>query len=971
MTQVNNAKPIWLDLKKEYVDDNFDALLNYIHNNRNSYADPFYNTTLDLVKARVEDVLQSIAQRPVYLEDIPQETLIFNIRLLACHLLTFPSAENRTDVLLAMLHNTITLVPKYADELIAMVGNSLKFRKLEKIGVSYNDIIRFQKEIFTHKLCEESKFADKITVTGKLDGNGRIWQTGEGLTITAPGERSVDEKIETLAFSLDTGIGCRLGSFKGEQLKTSESSVFAKMTEFLSSFLKAQEQPLGKSIEKKKLRYAAGEDVVLRVVEVVTNFQDSQNLKWEILVETTDPDYEYLQGKIVYSGPYFGVYLTNYFGRYFRKGDYVCAQVVSPERRTFSIEKQLKEFLVEDTRERYQYDTPIHAQLINQVNRYFNWLGENGANICTYCKEGFEPHDLARLHITMYEYGKNYGKINAEIEEKVTQEDIVAILDEEFDANSIREATIRDFIESTPAPREVKPTNNTNATFEINPTLLPYIIRIFYSHQRNLPNPTERLRYLANAMALAEFLSDMQSLRFLQFSASYLQAIVSFASNDNIHDIGLPDVGEFADAEAVKLRCEILELLKEYGKSEYSQKLNDAITANPEEQPLLSKLARLIHAANSVRETLSAATLNALKREIVKTLSIETDDDVEIDSETRPYLGTESQTVEFKTSLVYPPDNNMQPNLTMQSTNIFKAICGFLNSSIGGTLYIGVNDQGYVTGLSQDMYYLKCQNFDTFSRRHIIDPLIKLLGKEVMTYVHIDAGFDEEVAVIKVDPFPFGVVEMNGIAYVRVDRETRQMTDRVKAQITHEKLLKDRDKANNLLNLQQAKFNRCVAILHDYASSNGGTIANREVEVFEVLPEDGLAACFDLKSRSCKFFSITRMKYVEVTDRSWQNEHLHKNMPIDAFRISGELVHSVSLQLDLHAKNLLIEQYPRTKDDISKDAKDTNVWYYSGKIAGPEALARFYIGLADHIKILDAPILESYIADYTARYLHS
>ncbi|MDE6339462.1 MAG: ATP-binding protein, partial [Muribaculaceae bacterium] len=334
-----------------------------------------------------------------------------------------------------------------------------------------------------------------------------------------------------------------------------------------------------------------------------------------------------------------------------------------------------------------------------------------------------------------------------------------------------------------------------------------------------------------------------------------------------------------------------------------------------------------------------------------------------------PYLVTESQTVECKTSLGFPPDNNMQPNPSLQSANIFKGICGFLNSSIGGTLYIGVNDQGYVTGLSQDLRYLKCQTFDTFARVHIMDPLIKLFGKDVMTYVHIDPGFDGEVAIIKVEPFPFGVVEMNGISYVRVDRETRQMTDRVKAQITHEKLLKDRGKADNLLNLQQAKYNRCKAILHDYASSNGGTISNREVEVYEVFPEDGLAACFDCGSRSCKFFSIGRMKYVEITDKNWENQHSHRNMYIDSFRMSGEPRYSVSLQLDLHAKNLLVEQYPRTENDLSKDANDTNVWYYSAKVSGLDALARFYLGLADHIRILDAPELQEYISNYVSTHL--
>ena len=306
----------------------------------------------------------------------------------------------------------------------------------------------------------------------------------------------------------------------------------------------------------------------------------------------------------------------------------------------------------------------------------------------------------------------------------------------------------------------------------------------------------------------------------------------------------------------------------------------------------------------------------------------------------------------------------MQPNYTVQSNNIFKCICGFLNSSIGGTLYIGVNDQGYVTGLSQDMQYLKNQNFDSFVRLSIIDPLIKLIGKDVMTYVHVEAGFNNEVAIIKVQPFPFGVVEMNGEAYIRIDRETRLVTDKVRAQITHEKMLKDKVKADNLSNLQQAKFSRFKAILHDYESSNSGTIADREVEVYQISPDDGMFSAFDCSDKCCKIFSISRMKYVELTDKKCEYQSFYQDIPADAFHMTGTPKYNVSLQLDLYAKNLLIEQYPRTKKDIKKDAHDDNVWYYSAKITGLTALARFYIGLADHIKISEGPELKDFISQY-------
>ena len=961
MTQTDNQKPIWLDLKKQYIDDNFEALLSYFNRNRNTSNDQFYNITLDLLKDRVEDVLKSISDRPLYTEDVPESELTFNIRLLACYLLTFEEAADRIKVMLAMLTNVAALLPDYSDEIMSLIDKCLRYDQIDKIGITFNDIIEFNKGPFTHKLYNQSKFSGAVSGTRILEGQGRIWQTAKGLTITAPGKRSLEERIETLTFSLDTGTGCRLGTFKGDQLKASDSSSFPKIVEYISSFLNSQEQPLAVVKQKKRLPYAKGDNLVVKVTAIEPDFSVTP-IKFDILVETTDSDYTPLQGKIVYNYPFLGVYKTDTLSKYFRKGDYIKVEVINPEEATFSFENSFKDFLVKDTEANYGVGATLYAQLIHDTGSFSNWIAENGAWIATYSPDGFELYDYAKLKITRFETGKNYGKIDADVLELVGQETIIEEKGEPFDTVTIRKYTVEDFISSTPRPADSLIGEEVNTIF--NRELIPFIIRNFYIYQRNLPNPVERLKYLANAMALAKFMDDDHSLHYLQFVESYLRAIVNFAVNENIHDIEVPDIEGFADAESIKLRCEILNLLKEYGRPGDSQALKDAIAQNPDEKPLITKLARLIYAANSIRETLTAATLNSLKREIVKNLSIETEDDMEIDSESRPYLGIESQTVEFKTSLVYPPDNNMQPNYRTQSMNIFKCICGFLNSSIGGTLFIGVNDQGYVTGLSQDFKYLKCTNFDTFARLYIIDQLIKLMGKDVMNYVHVDSGYDGEVAIIKVEPFPFGVVELDNVGYIRVDRETRLLTHRVKTQITHEKLLKDKEKADNLQNLRKAKYSRCKVILHDYESSHSGTISDREVEVYQIMPESGLIAAFDCEGKCCKLFSLSRARYVEITDKKWENHSRHHDIPVDAFLMSGAPQYQVSLELDMYAKNLLIEQYPRTKEDITKDANDNNVWYYSAKISGLDALARFYIGLVDHIKIIDSTELRAYIDTY-------
>ncbi len=58
--------PLWLDLRKENIDDSFDKLRSYMCECSTSSAekDSFFDTTIELLRARVEGLIISIASRP-------------------------------------------------------------------------------------------------------------------------------------------------------------------------------------------------------------------------------------------------------------------------------------------------------------------------------------------------------------------------------------------------------------------------------------------------------------------------------------------------------------------------------------------------------------------------------------------------------------------------------------------------------------------------------------------------------------------------------------------------------------------------------------------------------------------------------------------------------------------------------------------------------------------------------------------
>ena len=85
--------------------------------------------------------------------------------------------------------------------------------------------------------------------------------------------------------------------------------------------------------------------------------------------------------------------------------------------------------------------------------------------------------------------------------------------------------------------------------------------------------------------------------------------------------------------------------------------------------------------------------------------------------------------------------------------------------------------------------------------------------------------------------------------------------------------------------------------------------------------------------------------------------------------MTGNTTIHISLQLDLMAKNLLVEEYPRAKDYVTGHMGDANIWYFTTDVCRMEGIGRFYIGLAAHIQILEGEELKQYAAEYAEKYL--
>ncbi|MBR5678883.1 MAG: ATP-binding protein [Paludibacteraceae bacterium] len=117
-------------------------------------------------------------------------------------------------------------------------------------------------------------------------------------------------------------------------------------------------------------------------------------------------------------------------------------------------------------------------------------------------------------------------------------------------------------------------------------------------------------------------------------------------------------------------------------------------------------------------------------------------------NEGKKNFGFEDEQKEFKSSIVFPA-GEITPDIDKQLGIICRTIAGFMNAK-GGTLYIGVSDNGYICGIESDYSHLnegeddfpdKPNNYkpnDDCYLQKITNRLCSLLGRTAGTLVSMD-----------------------------------------------------------------------------------------------------------------------------------------------------------------------------------------------------------------------------------------
>lgn len=267
--------------------------------------------------------------------------------------------------------------------------------------------------------------------------------------------------------------------------------------------------------------------------------------------------------------------------------------------------------------------------------------------------------------------------------------------------NNGAEATVNSEKNNTHYAEEEKNENNESATASL--TFMKTAIDVLSKYSRLEKETRIRYGYLSVCDMLCKLAGFDAEQQLMAIRLKYTTHLYQFSLNNSIL---YTDSQEFTERVAalrqtpeLNERQRVIEVLMHFGKLKYQDGVDDMLfnfLRDSYSTPIVKELAKLVLASQMLSLVKNKALEDQLINELGEVLNIN------MIKQRLIHIGEESQTMEFKTSLVFPPANRGHIDVEQQSDNIARVVLSMMNTK-GGTLYIGVNDDGNVIGLRNDL----------------------------------------------------------------------------------------------------------------------------------------------------------------------------------------------------------------------------------------------------------------------------
>ena len=127
--------------------------------------------------------------------------------------------------------------------------------------------------------------------------------------------------------------------------------------------------------------------------------------------------------------------------------------------------------------------------------------------------------------------------------------------------------------------------------------------------------------------------------------------------------------------------------------------------------------------------------------------------------------------------------------------------------------------------------------------------------------------------------------------------------------------------------------------LMGYASSHSGAVRDRWVEPFEFTTDYNQIWCYDLENGRNKLFKTSRIGSVVVLDEAWVAKDRHQRGFVDVFRYSGPKIYRVAVELDVRARNFMVECFPLAELYMRK--VEDELWVLETDVCGLDNVKGF------------------------------
>lgn len=968
--------PFWLKVKKEYILENFEELIEYLshyHYDR-SLEDPSYTATVDCLREMAADIATGLDTG-----SLPYPTTT-SLRLLGATLLAGKrSGLNMNEELLTMVTALVTTQrttnEEILEDMVTVVTDAARGGVIKSFAFGWDDIAseNFSSGMLALKVAK--------TRFEKAGGHVSLYVENRGLAVV-----NGDGKVEVAAMNLN--------AFKKEKLKAQMSpmpgieivvkerdhekkSDFATRYNLATSLVQSQLQVKPSPVTRLK-EYSKGDTLIVRVKDVIS---------YKIVAESIDERYAPVTGNVFVKSNAEYRPADDLIRSKIRPGSIIKVKMFDDGGKTaFSFTDALEDYY-RSVAEQYGGE----KVLLTFDRRYHTgsqWISEEGIRVAfdnkTLQDLSDEENELIERAIdeerviiavmqgeVMIDGGRCYVYADYPVDEEVDPID-------EFNRLQADSRLIDDFIaEARDEADEMK--IDVAEYIEASPRLLPALTAITaaMAEAQNGNSMTQLEFYCLTAM-LGTIGSFEKTRELAIHSMRYLSRAVAFASNGDVKS--LEHGSEIEGDAGVENREAIVKALQRYRKP---TTLTATGRMSGSTDNRLERVERLITASNDLVDIIDDVELDTIKQNITRVLG--TDDEYVSIVDERTCYGSENANMEFKKSIVFPPANRRRSpsrvyDPELQKWAIFKTVCGFLNSRNGGVLLLGVNDNGYADGVDDDiaaLYKNKAivkPDADTYALyvQKLIDEAFDDYGTSAnggdITKLNIAYEMEtnaekKTIMRISVTPYRYGAVRIKAAgrpegyfeSYVRRSRNTEPLTPALLDEVNSYKLQQGDDTLRDMVKLCTAAREKRVVILRGYRSASGKS--DREIEVYQAWGNRNVIYGYDTVRRRQGLFKVTRAESVEITERKWSTARSQRNVELDPFGfiIDGLRAFEIKMYLSDFARMIMLEELPdaagHIKPTAASEGPDLPPWTFTCRASTTQGAARFAMGMADNVTV--------------------